>query len=222
MFTNSVIIGNTDLRSSWGENPEIRITATGPYSQTVANTREDGSYQFTGLGDGTYSLSFSKDGFGTVKLYNIQLLGNDTAHVRSVSLFSKVDFHMPLFTKVSVMPDPNESQFVSVFLETKGYIDRLSDPVPIIVFLDNKKSVSYKSSIVRANYFLRQTEEGGKIVFSFTQLLPFKKGTVVYLQAYVANPDEIMYGYFDNYLGFGQYSTLIPESHSPVMSFIMP
>jgi hypothetical protein len=129
---------------------------------------------------------------------------------------------MPLFTKVSVVPDPNESQFVSVLLETSGSTGQLFDPIPLIVFLDNKESVSYKSSIVRTNYLLRLTQDGGKFVFSFTQLLPFKKGSVVYLQAYVANPDEILYGYFDNYLGFGQYSTLIPERHSPVMSFIMP
>jgi hypothetical protein len=52
--------------------------------------------------------------------------------------------------------------------------------------------------------------------------LTFKSGTEVFLIAYVGNPEEILNGYFDSFLGVEQFSTLIPEKHSQVMSFIMP
>jgi hypothetical protein len=227
-FTNCVISGYTDIwQTSGGENPAIQITATGPYGKVVSNTGESGSFQFTGLGEGTYSLDFYKKGYGIVKMYGIQLFGNDTAFVRNVSLFEKIDFQMPEFTKFDIVKITDNLPYigVGVIIETnKNISSQIPNPLPVVVFFDSLKSVSYKRfARVDFRVISQVSESGGKINFgAYVFDPPFRKGTTVYFQAYVANPTELYYGYFDNYLGFGQYSTLIPERHSPVMSFVMP
>jgi hypothetical protein len=227
MFTNSVISGYSDIRQSSGENPDIQITATGPYGQTITKTGEGGKFLFTGLGDGTYSLNFSKEGYGSVKMYNIQLFGNDTAYVRQVSLFKKYDnFQMPEFTKISVVSDPRYGQNPVIVIETTWSSNsQMPVPFPVVLFVDSLKSVSYKNFaqvVSNVNPAYTQSASGRIDFFFYPFGLPFRKGSLVYFQAYVANPYELYSGYFDNYLGINQYSTLIPEKHSPVMSFIMP
>jgi hypothetical protein len=226
VFTNCVISGYTDLWQSIDERPGIRITATGPYGQVVTNTGESKNYHFTGLGEGTYSLDFYKEGYGGVKMYGVQLFGNDTAFVRNVSLFKKVDFQMPEFTKINVVPMTDYAHALNVVIETNRNVNsQIPAPLPVVVFFDSLKSVSYKSFAV-VNYQINTViseSGGGRMDLNIIQYnVPFRKGSTVFLQAYVANTDEFYFGYFENYLGIGQYSTLIPERHSSVMSFVMP
>jgi hypothetical protein len=229
MFTNCVISGYADVRQSFGENANVRIVAKSPYGQTETQTGEGGHYLFTGLGDGTYSLIFKKEDYGDVRMYNIQLFGNDTARIRQVSLFKMYNIPMPLLSNVRVESNPRYggSDHPAVVIETTmPPSNPLPGPLPVILYMDSLKSVSYKSYAFVYPYLRAANSDrgGGKIDFVFNPggILPFKKGAMVYFQAYVANPEEYNSGYFDSYLGVQQLSTLMPDRHSEVMSFIMP
>jgi hypothetical protein len=228
MTTNSAISGYTDVRESYGENANIQVVATGPYGQTTVQSGDGGHYLITGLGNGTYSLNFKKEGYGTVKMYNIQLFGNDTAFTGQVSLFKKYDnFTLPSFNKISVGSDPRFGPNPTVIIETTMSASiSLPDLVPIVLYTDSLNTVSYKSyaRVLPVVYPAFAESGGGRIDLIFNPIgyLPFRKGTEVFFIAYVANPDEFRFGYFDKYLGTQQLSTLMTDKHSQVMSFIMP
>jgi hypothetical protein len=227
MFTNSVISGKSILFwSNYDQNTDIKVVATGPYGQSSAMTGEEGQYQITGLGEGTYSLSFIKDGYGTLKMNSIQLFGNDTVYVGSVSLFKKYDFPMPAITKVSVETNPRFGQEPVLILETSITSQTIVPTVPIILYLDSLESVSCNKYTQLLGYINAAFSDRGEgkidLVVHPMNIFPFRKGTKVYFQAYMANPEELMYGYFDSYLGVSQVSTLMPDRHSNVLSFVMP
>lgn len=231
MFTNSAISGYSGLRDSYGqnENANIQVIANGPYGQTVTHTGDGGHYLFSGLGDGTYSLTFKKEGYGDVRMYSIQLFGNDTAYVDQVSLFKMYDIPMPVLSNVRVEINPRYGgpDYPAVVMETTMIGNGiLPGPLPLLLYIDSLKSVSYKSYAYVYPYLHAAFSDrgGGRIDFVFNPggIFPFKKGTIVYFQAYVANPEEYISGYFDNYLGVQQLSTLFTDRHSEVMSFIMP
>ena len=174
----------------------------------------------TGLGNGTYRLDFTKEGYGTIRKYGIQLYGNDTANAGSINLFKKYDSYK--------LPD-----FSGVTTETRGNVYIVVQPIklgfetvtPVVFFMDTKKSVDYKNyTFSTGNYYIWRADQSYDY-FNFYILsgsLPFKSGTEVFIIVYVANPNELSNGYFDKYLGIDQLSTLVPEKHSQVMSFKMP
>ena len=228
MFTNSVISGYCDVYESMGENANIKVVASGPYGKTFTQTGEGGHYVITGLGNGTYRLDFTKEGYGTIKMYNIQLFGNDTVNVSQVSLFKRYDkFVMPSLSNISVETNQRFGPNPVVIIETdmSSSTGALPSPLPVVLFTDSIKNVSYINyTCVHPFIYPAFDDSGsGKIVFTFDPgYLPFKSGSEVFFIGYVCNPNEINNGYFDKYLGFDELSTLIPEKHSQVMSFIMP
>lgn len=228
MFTNCAISGYSGFRESYGDNDntDIQIIANGPYGKNVTHTGEGGHYLFSGLGDGTYSLTFKKEGYGDVRMYNIQLFGNDTARISQVLLFKRYNFPMPVLSNVHVETNPRYGGLAVVIETSMPPTNPLPGPLPVVLYIDSLKSVSYKSYAFIYTYLNAANSDrgGGMIDFVFNPggIFPFKKGTIVYFQAYVANPEEYRNGYFDNYLGVQQLSTLMPDRHSEVMSFTMP
>jgi hypothetical protein len=222
--SNSVIRGYTDLWGSWGENASIKVVAYGPYGETNVLSGDGGYYTFRGLKSGTYSLDFIKEGYGTIKMYNIKLFGNDTVTLEQVLLFKKYDnFGIPVISNVSI--GNNRFSNTTVVMETSmvSYTGILPNPLPVILFTDSLKNVSYKNNAYQNPTVYAAFDGAEKIILIFEAgYLPFKRGTKVYFILYVANPDELNNGYFDKYLGVEQLTTFMPEKHSPVMSFTMP
>jgi hypothetical protein len=233
MFTNCAISGYSGIRESYSDNENantsVEVTANGPYGNSLVHTAEGGHYFISGLGNGTYSLTFKKVGYGDVRMYGIQLFGDDTAFVDQVSLFKIYDFPKPVLSNVRVEINQRYGgpNYPAVVMETTlSASAALPVPLPVVLYLDTLKNVSYKNFAVVFPYLqVAYSDRGaGKIDFYFspTMYLHFKKGTLVYFQAYVANPEEYRSGYFDNYLGVQQLSTLKTDRHSEVMSFVMP
>jgi len=226
LYENSIIQGYSNLWGSWGQNANIKVVASGPYGQTSAQTDEGGYYIFKGLGTGTYRLDFIKEGYGTIRMYDIRLFGNDTVTLEQVSLFKIYDkFSIPEILNLSI--GNNRFSNTTVVMETSMVSTNgiLPDPLPVVLFTDSLKNVSYNSNVLQNPRVFTANSYSGteKILFYFEAgNLPFRRGTKVYFILYVANPDEINNGYFDKYLGNEQFSTLVPEKHSSVMSFIMP
>jgi hypothetical protein len=210
-------MGTAELWQEWDKSPDINIIATGPYGKANGVTKPDGSFILDGLGNGTYRLDFTKEGYGTIKLYGLQLFGGDTISLATFHIFKKYDtFVLPAFTKISV----EVSAYPRVVIETDRIFEG-SFQMPVVVFLDSKKNVSYNSLPCRTLSPMGWDQGRISLVFD-TDQLPFESGTTVYLIAYVGNPAEIVNGYTDSFLGVEEYSTLIPEKHSQVLSFIMP
>jgi hypothetical protein len=223
LFTNSAITGYVYNWESIDENPGIKVVASGPYGQKTTETLDGGYYIIPGLGNGTYRLDFIKEGYGTIRKYGIQLFGNDTVYAGIVELFKKYDkYILPAFSGITIGRSGSPDQLFVIIESVKlGFYE----VTPIVFFMDVKKNVDYKNyTLATRNYDLSGSyQESGKLNFYFPLYqLPFKTGTEVFVIAYVANPDELYSGYFDQYLGIEQFSTLIPEKHSQVMSFIMP
>jgi hypothetical protein len=220
LYTNSVITGYSNVYESIGEDMDITVVAYGPYGQSAIHTGEGGNYAITGLGNGTYMLDFIKEGYGTIRKYGIQLFGNDTVYAGQVLLFKKYDsYKLPVFRGVTI--------------ETRGNLYIVVEPdklgfeavTPLVFFMDVEKSVDYKNYTYSTGNFIKWRPDQISDYFNLyiaADYLPFKSGTEVFIIGYVCNPNEINNGYFDKYLGIEELSTLIPEKHSQVMSFIMP
>ena len=221
LYSNSVLTGHaftSDYETSYaGTN----ITAYGPYGSTTATTDESGQFTFEGLGNGTYRLEYSRNGYGTIVRYNVRLFGNDTVEIGGINIFRRYDsFVLPAFLNVSTGTESYNAK--TVYIETS--MSTYTYPLPVVIFTDTLNTLTYKSSQnYRTVYPLSSLTNPQSIFFAFESYgMPFRKGATVYLIAYVCNSDEINYAYLDQYLGIPQFSTLVPDKHSDVMSFIMP
>lgn len=218
---NSVLKGYAYTSDYETDDAGINITAYGPYGSKTTTTDESGHFTFTGLGNGAYRLEYSRNGYGTIVRYNIRLFGSDTLEIGGINVFRRDDsFVLPAFLNVSTGTESNTSK--AVYIETSMTTHMY--PLPVVVFTDTVNTLTYKTSQnFRSVYPQFSSTYPERILFLFdTYGLPFRKGATVYLIAYVCNSEEINYAYLDQYLGTAQLSTLNPDKHSVVMSFIMP
>jgi len=217
MFTSSVIQGRINLGySSEGPLEDFLVTAQGPYQDETTLTNSNGDFQLDGLGNGTYKLEVSNEGYGTKYAYGIQLFGSDTVWVWVDEVHQRVTGQIPELLTV-------ETQNTSFYWLQENNIaittNRTSGTVPARVFMADYKDVSYKHYqwTAIANSFLRSGYD--KMMFHVEDI-PFESGIKIYLILYICNPYES--GYFDYYKGVWTYSTLEADEHSKVMDFIMP
>jgi len=216
LFTNSVIYGNIDLYYSYDEVPEnISVTANGPYGKKKALTDSNGDYRIDGLGNGTYELEISKEGYGTMYHYGIQLFGNDSVRVRDELFKRMTGIKLPTFYEIRTADDYDWLNETTIVIPTS----RSQGEIPARVFLSEDDEVSYKNfqwtSMAHA-----VKRNGFDELLLFVESVPFENGMKIYLKVYICNPDE--YGYFNKYTGLLTFSTLEKDEHSSVMSFTMP
>ena len=222
VFSNSVLYGTAELYwPSEGESPNIKVIACGPYGQSACMVEDNGNYQFSGLGNGSYYLEFSQDGYGTIRQYGIRLFGDDTVRAESVYLFKKIgDYEMPTFTSAYTAQYNNT---LSVWIETDLYRDDYAQGIPVMLFFNDQNNVScenYRFSYPAWDYRFNDVEV--PTIFVSTYILPFESGTEVFITGYVCNNNEYYNGYLDTYQGKKIYSTLDKTRHTNVISFIMP
>ncbi len=90
LFTNSVINGDVNICCMYDSSDNIKVTAKGPFGNKTAMTDNSGRYSIRGLGNGTYSLEYTKDGYGTSHQYGVQLFGNDSAFLWTFTCLRKL------------------------------------------------------------------------------------------------------------------------------------
>jgi len=217
LFTNSVIRGRINMGySSGGPLDNFLVTARGPYEKETALTNSYGEFQIDGLGNGTYKLEISKEGYGTKYEYGIQLFGNDTVGVYIDEVHELAQGKMPGLLTV-------ETQNTSFYwLQEKSIAittEKTHGSVPARVFMADFKNVSHKDYqwTSDAHSFHRNGYE--KMMFHVDNI-PFDSGKKIYLILYICNPND--YGYLDYYTGLWTFSTLEVDKHSQVMDFVMP
>ncbi len=216
LFTNSVIYGNIDFYYSYDETPEnITVTALGPYQEETALTNSAGDFQINGLGNGTYKLEISKEGYGTKYQYGIQLFGSDTVRVRDELYKSMTGLKLPTLYEIHTQDTYSWLSEKKIVITTS----RSQGEIPARVFMSEDNDVSYKNFQWTSQ--ARSVKRNGfdKILL-FIDNIPFESGKKVFLRLYICNPDE--YGYFNKNTGMLTFSTLEKDEHSSVMSFTMP
>ncbi len=217
LFTNSVIHGNIDLYDSYDEALEnISITAQGPYEKKKGLTDSNGDYQITGLGNGTYELEFSKEGYGTKYQYGIQLFGNDTVRVRDELYKRMTGLKLPTLYEIHTQDTYSWLSEKKIVITTS----RSQGEIPARVFMSEDDGVSYNNFQWTSNARTLKRNGFDKLML-IVDNLPFDSGKKVYLRVYICNPDE-HWGYFNKYTGMLTFSTLEKDEHSSLMSFTMP
>ena len=212
---NSAIIGWVGMQDSFNQKG-IRVDAYGPYGKSTAYSDSSGEYVIRNLGNGTYRVEFSKIGFGTFKVYGVQLFGNDTASANGSILQTYESYIFPHLKKVYTSSDFgwDPTEFA---IET----DQVSGETPVLVFVDDKSSVTcHNFGYVAHGTPLSRNDFNSLLISFYLFPNPFASGSKLYAILYLVNPRDN--GYYDPYLCTWVYPTLIESKHSDVISFIMP
>lgn len=231
LTANSIIKGTAGLRNG-GDYSGIKVVATGPYGESSTLTDLTGSFQFTGMGNGTYCLDYSKEGYGTIRQYNIQLFGNDTALARGVVLYELPSpLKLPVLKRAFIGIRPRsypEKDWICFETDvTRQNSEKYCFWFLMCMATDEKVSIDHNQLIDFSwsgqfnddKYFLYIDIEW--FLYLNRENLPFKSGDMVYVRGYPVNMEE-RGGYLDTYLGVKQYSTLDRTRSTNVISFIMP
>lgn len=217
LFTNAVINGNIDVYYTNDEAPEnIIITALGPYGKKETLTDNNGDYEISGLGNGTYELEIGKEGYGTRYHYGIQLFGNDTVRVRDELYFRMMGRKLPNLYEVHTHETYHWLNEKTIAITTSAS----QGDIPARAFLSEEDDVSYKNFQCTRNTHSGTRRDYDKVLMRVEDL-PFESGKTIYLIVYICNPDEY-YGYFNKKTGILTFSTLEKDERSSVMSFTMP
>ncbi len=222
--TNSVIRGTASLYNEYSDASGIKITASGPYGNKSTTTQTDGNFSIDGLGNGTYYLDYGKEGYGTIRVYNISVFGNDTIWARGVHLFKKSSSSLYAFKKAyTAIRDRFFPQTTFVCIETFAPNNGTVFAVDMMLFMDDSPDVawdrhefSYPASDANVN------DANVHTIYVDPLAIPFKTGTKVFVRGYLCNIQEYGYGYLDTYLGIPMYTTLDKSKSTSAVSFIMP
>lgn len=231
LTTNSVLQGNARYGSG-SEEGGVKVIAYGPYGESSAVTDAWGNYKFTGMGNGTYCLDFSREGYGTVRQYGIQLFGSDTVTARSVDLYALPGpLMLPFFKRTFIGVRPRyypEKDWICFETDvTKQNSDRYGFQFLMCMAKDEKVSIDHYQ-IIDFSWSGQYNGDAYLIYIDieafyerYRERLPFKSGDKVYVRAYPFNKSEGI-GYLDTYLGVPQYSTLDKTRSTNIISFTMP
>jgi hypothetical protein len=222
LTTDSTIKGNAFADSSGRETYHIKIKAIGPYGETPVIT-EKKDYRIEGLGNGTYYLEYSKDGYGTVCQYGFQLFGGDVVRAPDVTLYQ--------FPKITTIPNfiraytadatSPPSPYIYIYIDLAVTNIKPADLSVMLFMSSSSRDVSWD------NYeFCYPTYRGGtknNIPYICAVCIPpFKSGTEIFVRGYPYNQLEYYYGRYDTYHGNPSFSTLNKSKPTNIVSFKMP
>ena len=132
------------------------------------------------------------------------------------------DYNLPDFRNISfgIQPRAFPEQMCVVF-ET----NQKEGQFPVLFYMSTDRNVSYKNyEICFSWYWLYGPYEPIKDYKIYIELerLPFESGDEIFVMGYVCNKEE--YGDWSSnlYTGYEELSTLEPDKHTPLMSFIIP
>ncbi len=225
LTTHGVIRGSVGLYSNYSGKPvNIKVTANGPYGSKSTTAESDGSFIIDRLGNGTYYIDYSMDGYGSRREYNIPVFDDDTVYARGTLLFEKKGTYVPKLLKAYIGHNPAYVPLImSVCIETNVNNDGTVYGLDLMLFLDTNQDVAWNRNSF--NYPAWDAHLNDKNVFTIyldLERMPFKSGTRVYVKGYPCNHEEFGYGFLDTYLGIPDYSSLDKSKSTNVVSFILP
>jgi hypothetical protein len=202
---------------------EIKITAEGPYGDKSILVPEGEYGYIEGLGNGTYNLLYSTDGYGTIEKQNIKLFGGDTVHISQVMIYKKP----PKFTTPELIRAyigyPNGADYPNMCIET-NYKPEDRPNLQMIFFIGTSPDVDWNRFITYSVSF--SSEYTGDN--TWTAFIPmyegimtmFQPGEHLFFKGYACNNMDP--GYFDYYQGLQVFSTMDKSRHTNVADVILP
>lgn len=204
----------------------ITVELAGPYGKKAVQTATDGSYGFSGLGNGTYELTLSRKNYGTMRYFGIQVFGTDSVNLNT-TLFLNLDIASVELTEVEPSSyDPSIYDVSATFT----FKDCCFPYLPgLVFFMSDSKDVSstnYKYSS-QPSYQSISIPGDSKasadfLLYVFPTLQnPFYSGEKLYAKAYAYDFDARGYNYWDPYREIIVYPTMTGDG-SNVISFSVP
>jgi hypothetical protein len=222
LTTNSAIHTSAAV-PDWENIHEIKLTAKGPYGDKSILVPAGEYGYLEGLGNGTYILSYSTDGYGTLDLYNIKLFGGDTVHIDQVRLYKRP----PKFTAPDLIRAyigyPHGVDYPYMCIETK-YKPEDRPNLQMIFFIGTSPDVDWNRFITYSVSFSSEFTGDN----TWTAFIPmyegimtmFQPGDHLFFKGYACN--EMDPGYFDYYMGLQVFSTIDKSRPTKVVDIILP
>ncbi len=226
LYSSGMITGTVQMHDNTDATNTI-IIAHGPYGSQSTLSDFDGKFKLPGLGNGTYEIEFSKEGYGSKFRQGVQVFGNDTVFL-DIELHKKADYKIPVLSSVLYYPSFSNMDENSVAIVTDIPWDN-NDRMQIRVFVDVTENVSNKNYTHSDQAYAYERENNTRlmvfcanpgIVNSENEHL-YDKGQTLYLIAYVCSIYEEI-GEFSEYYGVPIFSTVDEQQHSQVIKIIAP
>ncbi len=147
---------------------------------TSTTTNKEGLFNLTEVKTGNYEIGISKNGYGSLRLYNVKVLGPENSPIIKTSIVKKST------TKISELDftiSTNSEIIVSGKIEHNYIVSQFQRP-SIIIYFDYTSDVSYEK-YVYSRVLSLEVLSGSHFEIS-TNLTTgiFDGGTVVYAKAY--------------------------------------
>lgn len=222
LSANSSIRGSVHADSAGWELYDVRVKLTGPYgNQTLIAEQKE--FRFDGLGNGTYSIEYQRNGYGTVTQHGFQLFGGDELRAPGLVLYqlpavtSIPKLISAYVTEATAPPSPYKYIYVNLAV-TNVNLSSLS----AMFFMSSDSKVSFE----RFEFCSTSDRTGTSNSIPYIRIScipPFKSGTEVFIVAYPYNTREAASSAsFDFYNGRPSFSTLEKAKPTNTISFIIP
>jgi hypothetical protein len=226
------IIGNAYCFNEYGNALEdfsgIKVT-TEPDRKYSAVTNKEGRYVLKGVVNGTYDLSFEKEGFGTMKLFSIQHLGGSPTVV-SYYYDEEVPFLFGnITTEITQITYRNDS--ITAALSFSGDY-RPANVFMMLMFSKQENFDQYSADTITNIMVYNADNMNFKSYYVISKDLPFTAGETVYCKATIyssrINAYMLFYGHYINgmmtYYDAETKTTVYPNlsNESYAFSFNMP
>lgn len=195
------------------DHSDVSITLEGTTHSTISDA--SGQWRLKNVPAGVYTISFKKAGYSWSK-EQIQYVGNGeyyfgSQYVVTIPTFRAIDFSITVGNNdqidyrgtISQSPPPGRERYAAVYFSTDS------------TSIEKKESKHIGGLYVQSG----QTTMTGRIFSDDFYRKGFSAGSVVYIQAYTANP---IYTFFFDPRTKETINTNCSENGSPIVRFVVP
>jgi len=195
------LYGFVTLIKANGDQPADRsgVRVSADWSWAATQTDSAGEWAFSRAETGIYTLTFSKDGYGTSKEVQVQFVGGGDRNIGTVNLCEPPAFFIDsVWTRVPKTGDTN-----SVYLGARASDSLVHGQYKVILFFSHGASVSrdpasYLAASPENTFFIGGIDSTGirlqPVAFASAG---FQSGDTLYTVAYAASAGSENSGYLD-------------------------
>lgn len=200
---------------------------TEPNREYHAITDENGKYVIKDVINGTYNLSFEKEGFGTMKLQSVKHLGGNPTVMGNLTEGAPYIFEMST-TKITSLEVINDSLQAVVSLSGQYKPNLLY----MNLYFSTQQNFAIENSETSKDEVVHEYYTMYRSTLSFSNHLPFESGTTVFFKGFIytdKNAAVMLYTPYymsgiSTYYDYETNKTIYPNigDESAEFSFIMP